>query len=69
MGGRVDGAQMTSDRSTPGRHRVRRAVADPSMAAALAIGGAHTLVVILLPGLRLAYQNPALHLTLERQRV
>lgn len=28
-------------------------------------GGAHTLVVILLPGLRLAYQNPALHLTLE----
>ncbi|HEV2767041.1 MAG TPA: sensor histidine kinase [Acidimicrobiales bacterium] len=62
----MDSARITSDRSTPGRRRpVRWVTADPPLVAALAIGGIHTVVVSLLPSLRLAYDNPALHLTLE----
>jgi signal transduction histidine kinase len=39
-------------------------VADPPLAVALGLGAAHT-VVVLIPGLRFAYDNPGLHLMLE----
>lgn len=43
---------------------VRWAAANPPLAAALALGAAHTLLLF-VPGWRFAYDKPALHLTLE----
>ena len=43
----------------------RWTLADAPLAIAVGIGVTHSLVVSLLPSLRLAYDNPALHLTLE----
>ncbi len=48
-----------------GRRAARWTAADAPLAIAMTIGGVHTLAVTLLPGLRLAYDKPALHLTLE----
>ncbi len=66
MEAEADRTPVTDDHDETVRQRVvRRPISDLPLLTALAIGAAHTLVVTLLPGLRLAYDNPALHLTLE----
>ncbi|HEV2068209.1 MAG TPA: hypothetical protein VGR26_00275, partial [Acidimicrobiales bacterium] len=62
----ADRTPATHDDDLEGQRRAARwTPADAPLAIAMTVGAIHSLAVTLLPGLRLAYDKPALHLTLE----